>query len=157
VVEGLEDALLEPLGGGAGHEVREHLGVGVGGEGDALPLQPLAQGCGVVDDAVVHDGDLAVGRHVGVGVHVGGGAVGGPAGVGDAGGALEAGRDLGLQVTHPALGLDHLQARRLRRGDDYARRVVPAVLQALQALQEEGGDVTLADVTDDSAHIACVP
>ncbi|CAM5352301.1 hypothetical protein SFUMM280S_05697 [Streptomyces fumanus] len=46
---------------------------------------------------------------------VGGGAVGGPAGVGDAGGALEARRDPGLQVTGPALGLDHLQAGRFRR------------------------------------------
>ena len=73
-----------------------------------------AQVGGVVDDAVVDDGDLALGVQVRVGVHVGGGAVGGPAGVGDAGGALEARGDLGLQVADAALGLDHLQAGRLR-------------------------------------------
>ena len=39
---------------------------------------------GVVDDAVVDDGDLVLGVEVRVRVQVGGGAVGGPAGVRDA-------------------------------------------------------------------------
>src|SRR5690606_5644957 len=120
---------------------------------DPVRLQLAAQVGGVVDDAVVDDGDLALGVQVGVGVDVGRGAVSGPAGVGDAGGALEAGRHLRLQVAHPALGFDHLQAGGLGGGDDDARRVVAPVLQALEALQQQRRDLTPADVSDDSAHV----
>ena len=66
------------------HQVGQHLGVGLGREAVAPALESLPDRAGVLDDAVVDDGDAA--RLVGVGMRVGRGrrAVGGPAGVTDA-------------------------------------------------------------------------
>ncbi len=51
------------------------------------------------------------------------------------------------------LALTDLQAARLGAGDDDARGVVAAVLQPLQPFQQQWRHVTLADVSDDSAHM----
>ena len=54
------DLALEGVGASdAADQVGEHLGVGVGDQLDAVVGQPLPQRRGVVDDAVVDDGDLA--------------------------------------------------------------------------------------------------
>ena len=58
-----------------------HLGVGVAGELHAGVLEFAAQGGEVLDDPVVHHGELAGGVAVRVRVAVGGPAVGGPSGV----------------------------------------------------------------------------
>src|SRR5699024_7200498 len=80
----------------AGDEVGGGLGVGLGDEAEAVGLELRAQRRGVLDDAVVHHGDLApAAAPVGVGVGVGGASVRGPAGVrdrdlaGGLGGAVE--------------------------------------------------------------------
>ena len=87
---------------GPADQVREHLGVGVGDQLDAGGGEPGAERGGVVDDAVVHDGDRARGVDVRVGVGVVGRAVGGPAGVPDADLAGEPLRQRPRQVAHPA-------------------------------------------------------
>jgi hypothetical protein len=56
------------------------LGVGVAGELDAGRLELAAQAGEILDDAVVDDGDPAVGGEVRVGVAVGRAAVRGPPG-----------------------------------------------------------------------------
>ena len=53
----LADLALEGVRVGAGDQVGEHLGVGVGGQVDAVVGEPGPQAGGVVDDPVVHDGD----------------------------------------------------------------------------------------------------
>ena len=75
----LEVALVE-----LADQVRQHLGVGLGGEGVAARLERLPDGVRVLDDAVVDDGDPAGLVGVGMGVRRGGRAVRGPAGVADA-------------------------------------------------------------------------
>ena len=70
------------------HEMRDHLGVGLRAELVAARLELVAQGLEVLDDAVVHDGDLAVAR-VRMRVVLGRRAVRRPARVRDAGRALE--------------------------------------------------------------------
>lgn len=152
LLDGLADLVLQGLGLGAGDQVDDDLGVGLRDEDGALGLELHAQLGSVVDDAVVDDGDLVLGVEVRVRVDVARRAVGGPAGVGDAGGAGEALGDAGLQLADATLGLDHLEGGGLRAVHDDARGVVPAVLKALQTLQQQRCHVTLADVTDDSAH-----
>ncbi len=80
-----------------GDQVHGDLGVGVAGELHAVGLQLTAQPGEVLDDAVVHDRDLARGVAMRVGVAVGRPAVGGPTGMAQAGTAGEAGRVGGLQ------------------------------------------------------------
>lgn len=70
-----------PGGDLGGQQVRDDLGVGLGGEPDAGVLQLGAEPGEVLDDAVVDDGDPAGLVEVRVGVTVGGRAVRGPPGV----------------------------------------------------------------------------
>src|SRR5699024_11933772 len=76
------------LGVGAGKQVGDHLGVGLGAEGHAGVGQLGPQGVEVLDDAVVDHREAAVVGQVRVGVQVGGCPVGGPPGVPDRGGAV---------------------------------------------------------------------
>ena len=81
----LEVALVE-----LADQVGQHLGVGLGLERVPPLLERLPDGAGVLDDAVVDEGDPAALVGVGMGVGGGGGAVRGPAGVADPDGALGA-------------------------------------------------------------------
>ena len=78
----------------------DHLGVGLGRELDALLLQLLAQLAEILDDAVVHHGDL-VGR-VRMGVDLVRSAVGRPAGVAD---SAQAGERLARETLFEILEL----------------------------------------------------
>ena len=93
---------------------------------------------------------------VGVGVLFGGAAVGGPAGVADAEGAVErdarAGRLRGCASLPGARRSSSVALVGAADGD--AGRVVAAVFEAAQALDDDGNDFLWADVTDDSAHVA---
>ena len=120
-----------------GHQVGDHLGVGVREEGDARRLQLLPQAAVVFDDAVLHHRQLAAAIEMGVGVALLGPAVGGPAGVADAavaGGAafLEALAEVhqlafGPQAVEGAGAARCGVGRQLHGGD--AGGVVAAVLQ----------------------------
>jgi zinc protease len=78
-------------------------------------------------------------------------AVGGPARVGHACGTQPgAVVHQALELRDLALGLLHEQ--RVIFEDGHARGVVPAVLEALQALDQDGHRLRSADVADDSAH-----
>ena len=68
-----------------GDQVRDHLGIGLGGELGAVLEQPVLEGDVVLDDSVDHHVD-AVGRvEVGMRVLLADAPVGGPARVADAG------------------------------------------------------------------------
>ena len=130
----------------------DDFGVGLGAELvaflDQLPLQADV----VLDDAVVHDDDLAGAVAMGMGVLFRRTAVRGPAGVADAVGAVERlqADDL-FQVAQLALGAAHLQAFAVA-GDGDAGRVIAAILQPPQAVDDDGNDLLLAYITDDAAH-----
>jgi hypothetical protein len=120
-------AYVPVIGGGAGDQVGDDLGVGLGGECHPLGRQTLAHGCRVVDDPVVDDADSTVLTGVRVGVVLRGRAVGGPARMSD---TRFAGKTLGqrrLQVTDAADLAEDLGT--LGCLDRDPRRVVPAVLQ----------------------------
>ena len=141
------------------HEMRNHLGVGLAGEGVAAGLQFLPQLLVVLDDAVVYQGDptdCALGRmrarrKVRVRVVHRRRAVGGPPGVRDAGARGHAvGCGLLLKFRHTGGAAGALQTAILVHG--HAAGVIAAVLQALESLDQEGNDVALRNRPDDAAH-----
>ena len=142
-------------------QVADDLGVGLAGELVALGLQRGAQLVVVLDDPVVHQRDAA---GPGGGAFAGAvaemrmrvvhrrGAVRGPAGVGDAGAAREVvALHLGQQLRDARRAAGPLQAV-VVHGD--AARVIAAVFQPLQALDQDRDDVAGRDRGDDSTHEA---
>ncbi len=136
-------ALVVPL-----HQMDQHFGVCFRGKDVALVLELLPQREVVLDDAVVDQGDASGAIDEGVGVLLGRLPTGGPAGVPDAHATIPS-RDGGLDLGHLALVLEHLQAIRC---DRYADRIVTAVLQAPQSIQQDVLSHPLAGVTYDAAH-----
>jgi len=143
------------------HQVGDHLGVGLAQELVALGLQFSAQGLVVLDDAVVHQGHAAGaggrGPHTGamremrVSVVHRRRPMCGPAGVGDAQRAVQPiGGHLRLQFGH-ARGAAGTQDLALAQ-DGHTTGIVAPVLQALEAFDQDGGDVARTDRADDAAH-----
>ncbi len=132
-------------------EVRQHLCIGVGPEAMTLLHQPFSQAAGVLDDAVVHDGQCSATVDVRVGVDIVGHTVGRPAGMCQSDSALR----------HPIAKVT-LQLREAPRRllDDQATvldhcdtsRIVPPVLETLHALQQQRRRATSSDVANNSAH-----
>ena len=133
-------------------QVGDDFGVGLGLEPVALAAQLFFQGQVVLDDAVVDHDDVALAVAVGVGVLLAGAAVGGPAGVADAVDAVERLQPNRLfQVAELALAAADFELAVVAHHRD-ARRVVAAVFQPLQPVQQDGDDGFLTNVADDSAH-----
>ncbi len=132
------------------HQVGDDLGVGLAGEFIAALLQFGAQLVVVFDDAVVHQRN-AVAAEVRVRVVYFGCAVRGPARVGDAGAGSNAilGH-AGFQLGHAGSAARALELAALVHR--HATAVVAAVFQALQAFDQDGDDVAVADRADDAAH-----
>ena len=153
VADGLEEIALVAVA----DQVGEHFGVGLGVEMMALALEPGAEGAVVFDDAVVDERDVAGLVEMRVGVDLGRRAVGGPAGVGDAGGGALEKRSAGQSARAWSLSaatlpgdLETTIAVVIEDGD--ARRVIAAVFEAAQAVDEHAWRIRFSDVSDDSAH-----
>ena len=130
-------------------EVQHRLGVGLGLELVALGGELVAQLLEVLDDAVVHDGDALV--HVRVGVALDRLAVRRPARVAEAGAALQGlVGEPQLQVLELALGAAAVEMAVLDGGD--ARRVVAAILEPPQRVDEVARHRLLPENADDAAH-----
>src|SRR4029079_15292676 len=135
-------------------EMRHDLGVGLGLELVPRLLQALLEGEEVLDDAVVDHDDLAGAVAVGMGVVLVRLPVRGPARVAHAERAAQRLlAQLRLVVAELPLGAHDLYAVPVDDGD--ARAVVAAVLQFFQSADQHRHDVTLAYVTNDSAHVCC--
>ena len=133
------------------HQMHEHFGVGVALEHVTTVLQLFLQRCIVLDDAVVDQGEVPAGAHVRVCVHIVGLAVCGPPRVTDADGAFCAAPvHVRLQVAHLALAFVDAQGVVIDQGHPCA--VVPAVLQALEAVHDDRVGLALTHVGHDSAH-----
>ncbi|PYN39020.1 MAG: hypothetical protein DMD98_02290 [Candidatus Rokuibacteriota bacterium] len=132
-------------------QVREHLGVGLGPERVTLAAQAILDLEIVLEDAVVDDDEVAPAVGVGVGVLVRGPAVGGPACVADPErarhGALA---EDPLERLDPPGGAPDVEPALSEHGD--ARRIVAAVLEALEPFDDDGHRVLVPDVPDDATH-----
>ena len=137
-------------------EVRDDLRVGLGLEAVAGALQALLQLQVVLDDAVVDDDQPAAAVAVRVGVLLRGPAVGGPPRVADAVLAVHRlGADDLLQQIELAGAAPHLDLAGADEGD--AGRVVAAVLQAPQPVDEHRHGRLGAEIADDPAHGVRLP
>ena len=147
----------------AGDQVRDDLGVGLGGEDGAAGDQLLLELHVVLDDPVDHDVDAVVGVVVRVRVGLGDAAVGGPAGVADPGrrGRRRDGHAAGLvlgdllvdggaQGAQVADGAHGVEVPVAEHRD--ARRVIAAVLELLEPREEDILDRARSHIADDSAH-----
>ena len=132
--------------------VRDHFGIGFGGEAVAQAFEIGAQRLVILDDAVVHDRD-AVARDVRVGVLRRRHAVGGPPRMRDAHVAADRGRvERILENLYLADGAQAGDPSVLEHRD--TGRIVAAVFQAPQTLHENGDRVAFRNHTYDSAHLA---
>src|SRR5690606_18901846 len=113
-------------------------------------LQLGAQLRGILNDAVVNDGEATARVGVRMCVAIARLAVRRPARVRDAGGSLQTLGQQALQVAHLALVLEDHELAVARTGD--ARRVIAALLEVPQAVHENGRCFALADVSDDATH-----
>jgi hypothetical protein len=133
-------------------QVRDHLGVGLGGEHVAVGGERLLQLAVVLHDPVQDDGELVlVTARQRMGVLLADAAVRGPARVPEARGrnrAVRPGR--GPELLEVADRAHVVEAVVLPEGD--ARRVVAAVLQALETLEKQVLAGSRPDVSDDPAH-----
>ncbi len=131
--------------------VRDDLGVGLRGELIAQPREILTQLLVILDDAVVDDRD-AVARDVRVRIALVRHAMGCPARVGDA--EMTGGRCGGQRLGELRDLADGTQPRDRGAAIQHrdAGRVVAAIFEALQALDQDRDDVTSGDRSDDSAH-----
>ena len=135
-------------------QVGDHLGIGVGDELAPLRLQLGPELAVVLDDAVVDHRHPAGG--MGVGVGLAGLAMRGPAGVADARSAADgAPGDQLFELDELALGPAKLdQAVGERRETS---RIVAAVFEAPQPVEDVRRRLIRARDTDDSAHSSGTP
>ena len=157
LAEGRPDGVGEVALVGLLDEVGDRLGVGLRRQGVAARLEPVAELAEVLDDPVVDDRDVAGAVLVGMGVQVVRPAVGRPARVGEADrGVRRPIGDRGLEVGELAgLLLDEQVAVLVDEGDP--RRVVAAVLEPLEALDQDRARLPGSRVADDAAHVAGSP
>ena len=104
----------------------------------------------VLDDAVVHHRQVA--GEMRVGVTLARCAVGGPAGVGDAQATDQRfGFQGGFQLADFARATHALEFFVIGE-DRHTGAVIATVFQALEAFEQDGGDVTFCDCADNSTH-----
>ena len=133
-------------------QMRNDFGIGLGGEVVAFFDQLLFQAEIVLDDPVVHDHDLAGAVAMGMRVFFRGTSVRGPARVPNAIGAVNRILpDHFFQIAQLALGAPQLQPFSVAADRD-ARRIVAAILQPAQSLDNDGNDTLLTDVADNATH-----
>ena len=134
-------------------EVRDGLRVCLRRQDVPARLESIAQLAEVLDDPVVDDGDLAGAIAMRVSVQVVRTAVGRPAGMG------EADRSMGRAVGDGGLEVDQLAGPLLDEqvaGVVHQRdpgRIVAAVLEPLEALDQDRARLARTGVTDDAAHV----
>ena len=132
-------------------EVRDDLGIGLRDEPMAFGFELTLQVEVILDDAVVHDDDPSRAIAVRVRVLLGRTAVRRPPRVADAVLAVDrVDRDGFLQPRQLAGAAPQLDRAVADDGD--ARRVVAAILQAAETVDQDRKDLLLADIPDDPAH-----
>ena len=138
----------------AREQVSHHLRVGLGCKDMPVRNELILERTKVLDDAVVDDDDIAC--HVRMGIGFGRGAMGGPAGMADACSAEQRlGRQPRLEIAELARCTAASDLAGLERR--HTRRVVAAVLEPLQRLDDMKSDRFLAEYADDATHAVTSP
>src|SRR5579864_463946 len=135
------------------YQMGDDFRIRLGSERVAFFDEPLLERKVVFDDPVVHHHDLAGAVAMGMGVLFRGTPVGRPAGVSDAVAAVERlkANDF-FQIAQLAFGAANLHPAFAIAGHGDARRVVAAVFQPLQPVNNDRHNALFPDVPYDSAH-----
>ena len=133
-------------------ELDEHLGIGLGAEGITLLHESGFEDGVVLDDAVMDDRQALGLGVMGVRIDGIGFAVGRPARMRytDRAAGVFVG-SICLQLGDLAFGLVDIELT-LLVDERYAGTVVPAVLQTMQALNQDRISLSLSDISYDSTH-----
>ena len=131
--------------------MRDDLGVGLGDERVPFTLELMLQLEIVLDDPVVDDNDAPRAVAMRVGVLFGRPSVRRPAGVADAVVAIERVAGDGLLEPRELAGAAP-QFDGALADDGDARRIVSAIFEPAQPVDENRHDLPLPDVPDDAAH-----
>ena len=159
LAKGCLDRGLEVPGIQFADEVRKHLRIGLRREDVPLLLEIGLQRSIVLDDPVVDQDDaMTIGLVIAmrVSIQVIGLTVRRPSRMCNADLAVQAttGLDVFLEHEYPTGRLDNPEFIVLTEDRD-ASRVISPVLEALEPLQQDRDCLGLADVGDDSTHVAC--
>ena len=138
------------------HQMRDHFGVGLGNELVPFQLKLVFELQIIFDDAVVYHHDVAGAIAMRMRVLFGGTAVRGPARVADA-----------VRPVHRVHADGVFQVAQLSRRAPHRKmivaiqdcdtgRVIPAVFQPPQAIQNDGDCSSVPDIADDAAHILSI-
>ena len=139
------------------NQVRDHLGVGLALKDKAGCLQLGAQRLVIFNNAVMYQGNARFfgpeSREVWVGVARDRCTVRRPAGVSNTGKARDmVARDVRGQLSNPVCAARTAQPTVIV--DCHPTRVITAILEPLKAFNQDWGDITRSDRTNDSAHKA---
>ena len=149
-----EHSVLEIAVAGIIHiqQVHNDLGIRLTMEHKALGLEHLSQLHEVFDDAVLHDGELAVVAHMRVGVCLRRCAVRCPARMAEANVAMKILTIMrfGKKVLDHAAGLGQFNRAAVEHSD--AGRVITAVFELLEPFEKDRRSLLRADVSNDSTH-----
>src|ERR1700728_4717215 len=134
------------------NQVRNHFSIGFCREGVAFFDQLFLQAEIVFDDPVMHDHDLAGAIAVRMSVFFGRTPVGSPASVANAVGAVERleANDF-FQIAQFAFGASKLQLVAIT-GDGNSSRIITAVFEPPQALDDDRNHFFFADVANNATH-----
>ncbi len=136
-------------------QVDDGFGVGIGAEDIAQALEAFTQLFVVLDDAVMHHGQLVPGlftRKMRVSIALARRTVGSPTGMGDTQTPRQRlGLQCGLQFADLANTTTAIQCALLGQ-QRHAGAVIATVFQALEAFYQNSGDIALRDSAYDSTH-----
>ncbi len=134
-------------------QVSDDFGIGFCREGVALFDQLFLQAEIVLNNAVVYDDDLSRAVAMRMRILFGGTSMGSPTSVADAVGAVERLKTDGLfQVAQLAFGAAQLQFVPIA-GHGNSSRVVTAVLEAPEPLNDDWNHFLLTDISDNATHV----
>ena len=136
---------------GRADQMGEHLGVRLGVKNMALLFKLRPKRKVVFDDAVMDQHQAPALVKMGVGVLVGHAAMGRPTGMADAQIPVRGTcRNDFRKVGDPSDGLPHFEASSVKSGD--ARRIIAAIFETTQTIEQDRNGVCPADITNDAAH-----
>jgi hypothetical protein len=151
LMQGLDNGVLERALESGLDQMCQHLGVGLRLEDVAVVFQHPSECRCVLYDPIVNDGDLTLLIDLRVGIHLVWRAVGGPASMADPEMAVHGGRD-DRRLQSRDLARDFARLESLAVHDGQTCRVVSAVFEALEPLDQHWRDDFWTNVADNSTH-----
>ena len=133
-------------------QMRDNLRIRLGNKHAPLPFQEFPQPLMILNDAIMHQGNVALYIRMGMRVQIAGLPMGGPPGMTDAQVAMQRMRLQPVpEILQPALGLAHLNLALIHHRD--TRAVISPIFQVLQPAQQNLLRAAWTHISYNSAHV----